>query len=82
MSANGDNPQSYDKIGWHPIEMKGIKHFKEAVMSYEMHLLYVKQTQNDSPRLEWIGNSCTSGLSSITMVVIVERRSQEFVIMQ
>jgi hypothetical protein len=52
MSANGDNPQSYDKIGWHPIEMKGIKHFKEAVMSYEMHLLYVKQTQNDSPRLE------------------------------
>jgi len=56
--------------GWHSIEMIGLRHFKEAMISYGMHLPYVKQilnnwaTQNNyfsrlegtdnSPQLQWL----------------------------
>ena len=39
--------QGYDKIGLHPIEIIDIRHFKEAMISYEMHSSYVKQIQNN-----------------------------------
>ena len=39
--------QSYDKIGWCPIEIIGLRHFKEAMISYRMHLTYVKQILNN-----------------------------------
>lgn len=39
--------QGYDKIGWHPIEIINIRHFKEAMTSYKMYLPYMKQIPNN-----------------------------------
>lgn len=40
MPTNG---VGYDhKITWHPIEMIGLRHVKESVISYGMHSPYVK----------------------------------------
>ena len=41
MPANGVE-QGYDEIGWHPIEMTDLTHFKEAMLSYGMHSPYMK----------------------------------------
>lgn len=51
--------QGYDKIGWYPIKMIGLRGFKEAVFSCGMHLPYVKQilknwvTQNRIIPKDW-----------------------------
>ena len=39
--------QGYDKIGWHPTEMIDLRHFKEVLISYRMHLPYMKQILNN-----------------------------------
>ena len=46
MPANSVE-QSYDEVGSHPIKMINIRHFKEAIISYEMHSPYVKQILNN-----------------------------------
>jgi hypothetical protein len=38
--------QGYDEIGWYPIEMIDLRHFKDVVISYEMHLPCVTQILN------------------------------------
>jgi hypothetical protein len=39
--------QSYVKIGWHPVELINLRHFKEAMVSYGMPSSYMKQILND-----------------------------------
>lgn len=47
IPANGADLQGYGKTRWHPIEMKDLKQFEEAMMSYKMHSPYVQQTLNN-----------------------------------
>ena len=46
MPDNGME-QGYDKTGWHPTEMIDLRCFSEAVTSYRIHSLYVKQILNN-----------------------------------
>ena len=39
--------QGYDETGWHPIERKYLRYFKEAMISYGVHSPYVKQILNN-----------------------------------
>jgi hypothetical protein len=39
--------QGYDKIGWHPIEIIDLRHFKETMVSYWIYSSYVKQILSD-----------------------------------
>lgn len=41
MPAN-DVEQGYDEIGWSPVEITDLSQFKEVVISYGMHSIYVK----------------------------------------
>lgn len=84
MSANGME-QGYNKIRWHPIEMKDLTHFKEAMISYGNHLPYVKQipnygdTQNRIIPKDWKG--LMTGIldwSTITMINVVEGRNHKY----
>jgi hypothetical protein len=58
MHANGAD-HDYDETGWCPIEMIGLKNFKEPVASHTVHLPYVKQilsnwaTQNKIILQDW-----------------------------
>lgn len=36
MPANGAD-HDFDEIAWHPIEMIGLRRFKEAIVSYGIH---------------------------------------------
>lgn len=36
MPAN-DTDHDFDEIAWHPIEMIGLRRFKEAIVSYGIH---------------------------------------------
>ena len=42
MPSNGVE-HNYDSVEWCPIEMIGLKNFKEPVASHTVHLPYVKQ---------------------------------------
>jgi hypothetical protein len=41
MPANGVN-HDFDKVMWHPIEMRDLRHFREVIISYGIHSPYVK----------------------------------------
>ena len=38
-----DREQDQDELGWHPKEIIDLTQFKEAMVSCEMHLPYVKK---------------------------------------
>lgn len=42
MPANNVD-YAYNELTWCPIEMLDLKHFKEAIISYGLHSLFVKQ---------------------------------------
>ena len=76
--------QGYDKIGWHPTEMIDLRCFSEAVTSYRIHSLYVKQILNNWATENRIipqdqkalnSNSCTRVQCAVAMVNMVEGRS-------
>ena len=82
MSADSVE-QGYDEIRWYPIEFIDLRHFKEAMISYEMHLPYVKQILSNlatqySPRPEGVGNRYNRGWSTVVMVNMVEGRGLEY----
>ena len=39
--------QGHGGIGWYPIERTDVRPFKESIISYGMHLPYVKQILNN-----------------------------------